>query len=88
MLLSATSAKNCWMLDLDRPIRDRRRSVGHLAVCGRSGDMNFVVNGMLRQIAGRSVRYAGELVVLVMQFFDICHFRTVIDNHNRQILRR
>ena len=50
-------------------IRDRRRSeivvdqAGHLAVCGRTDGRDVVVDGMLRRTAGKSVRYAGELVV-------------------------
>ena len=51
------------MLGLNRPIRDRRRSVGHLAVCGRAEGRDVVVDGMLWRTAGKSARYAGELVV-------------------------
>ena len=44
------------MLGLNRQIRDRRRS-------GRSSGRDVVVDGMLWRTAGKSVRYAGELVV-------------------------
>ena len=36
---------------------------GHLAVCGRADCRDVVVDDMLWRIAGKSVRYAGELVV-------------------------
>ena len=60
------------MLGLNRPIRDCRRSgrseivvvpAGHLAVCGRADGKDVVVDGMLWRTAGKSARYAGELVV-------------------------
>ena len=37
-----------------------------------------MVDGMVWRTAGKSARYAGELVVpsLLMQFGDICHFKT------------
>ena len=35
---------------------------GHLAICGRADGRYFVVDGMLWRIAGKSSRYAGELV--------------------------
>ena len=51
------------MLGLNWPIRDCRRSGGHLAVCGRADGRDVVVDGMLWRTAGKSARYAGELVV-------------------------
>ena len=36
---------------------------GHLVVCGRADGRNVVVDGMLCRTAGKSARYAGELVV-------------------------
>ena len=36
---------------------------GHLAVCGRADGRDVVVVGMLWRTAGKSVCYAGELVV-------------------------
>ena len=36
---------------------------GHLAVCGRAAGRDVVVDGMLWRTAGKSARYAGELVV-------------------------
>ena len=39
------------------------RKAGHLAVCGRIDGRDVVVDGMLWRTAGKSVRYAGELVV-------------------------
>ena len=62
MLLSGSSAWYCWLLGLNRPIRDRRRSGGHLAVRDRA---DVVVDGMLWRTAGKSARYAGELLVPV-----------------------
>ena len=51
------------MLGLNRPIRNRRRSGCHLAVCGRVDGRNVVVDSMLKRTAGKSVRYVVELVV-------------------------
>ena len=34
-----------------------------MAACGRADGRNFVVDGMLRRTAGKSVSYAGEPVV-------------------------
>ena len=51
------------MLGLHRPIGDCHRSVCHLAVCGRADGRDVVVDGMLWRTAGKSARYAGELVV-------------------------
>ena len=51
------------MLGLSRPIRDHRRSDGQMAVCGRADGRDVVVDGMLWRTAGKSARYAGELVV-------------------------
>ena len=47
-----------------------------------------MVDGMLWRTAGKSVGYAGELVVpsLLMQFGDIFHFKTVSGNSQRIIL--
>ena len=36
---------------------------GHQAVCGRADGSDFVVDGMLRPTAWKSLCYAGELVV-------------------------
>ena len=35
----------------------------HLAIYGRADGSDVVVDGMLRRTAGKSARYAGELVV-------------------------
>ena len=51
------------MLGSGRPIRDRHRSGLHLAVCGRADGRDVVVDGMPWRTAGKSARYAGELVV-------------------------
>ena len=37
--------------------------IGHLAVCGRSDGWDVVIDGILGRTAGKSVRYAGKLVV-------------------------
>ena len=37
--------------------------IGHLAVCGSAYGRNVVVDGMLWRTAGKSARYASELVV-------------------------
>ena len=51
------------MLCLYRPIRDSRLSGRSSAVCGRSDGTDVVVDDMLWRTAGKSIRYAGELVV-------------------------
>ena len=51
------------MLGLNRPIRDRSRPGGYLAVCGRADGRDIVIDGMLWRTAGKSARYAAELVV-------------------------
>ena len=51
------------MLGLNRPIRDRRLSAGHLAICGRADGSDVSVDVMLWRTAGKAARYAGELVV-------------------------
>ena len=51
------------MLGLSQPIRDRRLSGWSLVICGRADDRDIVVDGMLWRPAGKSARYAGELVV-------------------------
>ena len=48
------------MLGLNRPIRDRRRSGRS---CGRADGRDVVVDGMLWRTAGKSARYAGELII-------------------------
>ena len=49
------------MSGLNRPIID---PAGHLAVSGTADGRDVVVDGMLRRTVVKSVRYAGELVVL------------------------
>ena len=57
------------LLDVRPKPADQRSSsirhlvIGHLAVCGGADDRYVVVDGKLRRTAGKSVRYAGELVV-------------------------
>ena len=50
------------MLGSNRQIRGRHPA-GHLVVCGRVDGRDVVEDGMLRRTAGKSVRYAGELIV-------------------------
>ena len=38
-------------------------TAGHMAFCGSADGRDFVVDGMLWRTAGKSARYAGELVV-------------------------
>ena len=54
-----------------------------------SNDRDVVVDGMQRRTSVKSVRYAGELVVHepLMQFGDICHYKSVSSNYQRRILR-
>ena len=88
VLLSGSSVRYYWMVGQNRPIRDRRRSGGHLAVCGRSNGRDVVVDGMPWRTAGKSIRDAGKLVVPepLMHFGDICHFRTASGNYQYRIL--
>ena len=41
----------------------RSKPDDHLVVCGRGDGRDIVVDGMLRRTAGKSVHYAGELIV-------------------------
>ena len=52
--------------------------------CGRADGRDFVVDGMLWRTAGKSARYAVELIVML--FGDICHFKTASGNSQRRIL--
>ena len=68
-----------------RPVRDSRRSGRSSAVCGRSDGRDGVVDDMLYRTAGKSIRYAGELVVPepLDEFGDISHFKTASGNSQR-----
>ena len=62
---------------------------GHLAVCGRAVSRDVVVDGMLLRTAGKSIRYAGEVIVpepldAVRRY---CHLKTASGNSQRRIER-
>ena len=63
MLLSGSSAMYCWMLGLDGRSEIVVFPACHLAVSGRADGWDVVVDGMLWRTAGKSARYAGEVVV-------------------------
>ena len=62
-----------------------QRSSSIQPVCGRADGWDVVVDGMLWRTAGKSVRYAGELVVtsILMQLDNICHFKRASGNSHR-----